>query len=89
MEKKDEYMSEDEAREFLNAAAGIDKYLQYIMRELEHAEEMIYNENLSAANYIYWKTKKEVLSEVRDKYCSFLDSKRNNVNVEIPDDLPF
>lgn len=49
--------------------ASIDEFLQYLMAELEDAEEMLYNSNLSASNYIYWRARKDTLSELRDEYC--------------------
>ena len=55
----------------LNEAAGIDEHLQFIMRELEHCDDMIYNENLSAAHFVYWMARKETLQQMRDNYCSF------------------
>ncbi len=55
----------------LNEAAGIDEHLQFIMKELEHCDDMLYNENLSAAHFIYWMTRKETLQQMRDNYCSF------------------
>lgn len=60
---------------FLNKAAGIDKHLEFIMRELEHCDDMLYNENLSAANFIYWQTRKEAFKEIRDDYCEFKKSR--------------
>lgn len=53
----------------LFTAADIDEYLQYIMRELEHCDDVLYGENLSATHFIYWKTRKEAFEEMRDKYC--------------------
>lgn len=46
-----------------------DPFLIYLMNELEHADDMLYNENLSAANYIHWQSRKQTLTELRDKYC--------------------
>lgn len=52
-----------------------DKHMEDIMRELEHCDDMLYNENLSAANYIYWKARKDTLVEMRDSYSNWLNSK--------------
>lgn len=54
----------------LKQVAGFDEHLEYIMAELEHCDDMIYNENLSASNYIYWKSRKDCLLEMRDNYCA-------------------
>ena len=59
----------EDVRKMLNMIAGIDEHLEYIMAELEHCDDMIYGENLSAANFIYWQTRKECLQELRDNYC--------------------
>lgn len=59
----------EDIRKMLSRAAGIDEHLEHIMRELEHCDDMIYNENLSAAHFIYWQTRKECLQEMRDNYC--------------------
>ena len=64
-------LKEKDVIEVLNEVGGIDKHLQYIMNELEHCDDMIYNENLSAAHFIYWRTRKETLLEMRDNYCKF------------------
>lgn len=49
--------------------AGIDEFLQYLMAELEDAEEILYNSNLSSSNYIHWRARRDTLAELRDKYC--------------------
>ena len=53
----------------LKRAGGIDDHLEFVMRELEHCDDMIYNENLNASHFIYWQARKEALKEVRDNYC--------------------
>ena len=60
----------EDIKKALYKAGGIDEHLQYIMRELEHCDDMLYHENLSAAHFIYWMTRKELLQELRDEYCS-------------------
>jgi len=63
----------EDVRKMLNRIAGIDEHLEYIMKELEHCDDMIYNENLSAAHFIYWMTRKETLQEMRDSYCDMIN----------------
>ena len=53
-----------------------DKHMEDIMRELEYCDDMIYNENLSASNYIYWKARKDTLIEMRDSYANWLNTKK-------------
>lgn len=60
----------EDIKKLLNRAAGIDEHLEHIMAELEHCDDMIYNENLSASHFIYWMTRKEVLLDMRDSYCN-------------------
>lgn len=62
-------MNDEDIRNLLRKAGGMDNYLTYIMRELEACEEIIYKENLSAANYIYWKARRDAFSDMRDEYC--------------------
>lgn len=62
-------MTDNDVKELLKKAGGIDDHLSYIMRELENCEEILYSENLSAANYIYWKSRRDAFSEMRDEYC--------------------
>lgn len=61
----------DDIRKELSRAAGIDEHLEHIMAELEHCDDMLYNENLPAAHFIYWMAKKETLQDMRDNYCKF------------------
>ena len=63
-------MEEKDVFDILWEAGGIDAFLQYIMKELEHCDDMIYKENLSSSHFIYWKTRKDTLSEIRDYYCN-------------------
>lgn len=60
---------EKDVKDLLKQAAGWDDVITYVMRELEHCDDMIYNENLSAANYIYWMSRKETLQQVRNVWC--------------------
>ena len=60
---------EKDVKDLLKQAAGWDDVITYVMRELEHYDDMIYNENLSAANYIYWMSRKETLQQVRNVWC--------------------
>jgi len=54
---------------------NMDPFLQHLMAELETAEDMLYKENLSAANYIHWKARKDTLAELRDAYCAAANEK--------------
>ena len=45
---------------------GWDDVITFVMAEVEHCDDMLYHENLSSSNYIYWKSRKDVLLEVRD-----------------------
>ena len=54
---------------------GSDNFLEDLMKELEWAEEIVYGENLTSSNYIYWKTRYETLKEIKNKYCDYLDKK--------------
>ena len=54
---------------------GEDEFLETLMKELEWSENMIYGENLTAANYIYWKTRCETIKEIKNKYCDYLNEK--------------
>ena len=56
----------EDIKKMLQQAAGWDEVITFVMKELEHCDDMIYNENLSAANFIYWQTRKETLKQVRD-----------------------
>jgi len=53
-----------------------DEHMRDIMRELEHCDDMIYNENLTPVNYIYWKSRKDALIEMRDSYSNWLNKKQ-------------
>ena len=44
----------EDIKKMLQQAAGWDEVITFVMKELEHCDDMIYNENLSAANFIYW-----------------------------------
>lgn len=74
---KDEELKEVDLVELLKKArwGGEDEFLETLMKELEWCEEMVYNENLSAANYIYWKTRCETLKRIKNKYCEYLNKK--------------
>lgn len=49
-----------------------DPFLQFIMRELEYAEEAKYSSNLSPCEYIRLQARYEALKDVRDEYCKTL-----------------
>ena len=53
-------------------AGGENKFLTMLMEELEWAEDTLFDANLSAANYIYYKTRYETLKEIKNKYCDYL-----------------
>ena len=46
-----------------------DPVLEYIMRELEYAEEAKYSQNVSPCEYIRLQARYEAFKEMRDKYC--------------------
>lgn len=56
----------ENVEKILKTLAGWDDVITFVMAEVEHCDDMLYNENLSAANYIYWKSRKDALLEVRD-----------------------
>lgn len=66
----------ENVEKLLKDVAGIDEHLEFIMRELEHCDDMIYNENLSSSSFIYWFSRKNALQEVRDSYCKLRDKTR-------------
>lgn len=49
-----------------------DSFLEFVMRELEYAEEAKYSQNLSSCEYIRLQSRYETLKEVRDEYCKTL-----------------
>lgn len=60
----------EDIKKALQKVAGWDDVITFVMKEVEHCDDMIYNENLSASNYIYWKSRKDALLEVRDIWCN-------------------
>ena len=54
---------------------GVDEFKQYIMKELDWAEEQLYDEHLPPIRYIEVKSKYDTLKAVRDKYCEFINKK--------------
>lgn len=59
----------EDIKKLLQKAAGWDDVITFVMEEVEHCDDVIYNENLSASHYIYWKSRKDALLEVRDIWC--------------------
>lgn len=55
--------------------AGIDEYLQTIMKELDWAEEQLYDPNITPIKYIEVKAKYDTLKGMRDAYCKFIKKK--------------
>lgn len=47
-------------------------FLEFVMKELEYAEEAKYNDNLSPCEYIRLQARYEAFKEVRDEYCKTL-----------------
>ncbi len=64
-------LTEKEVKDWLNAAAGNDEHIQYIMEELEKCDDMLYSDDLSPEARSYWEVRKQTLLQVRDNYCKF------------------
>lgn len=53
----------------LCAAFGIDKFSQWIMKQLDYVEDQLYESQISSPRYIELKSRHQTLKEVRDTYC--------------------
>lgn len=53
-------------------ALGIDPFAQKIMKELDWAEEQLYDPNITPIRYIEIKARYDTLKELRDTYCSLI-----------------
>lgn len=73
----------------LCAILGIDAFTQWIMKQLDHVEDQLYESELSSPRYIELKSKHQALKEVRDAYHLFTQNKLNKApEKEAVDDTP-
>ena len=63
--------------------AGIDEYLQTIMKELDWAEEQLYDPAITPIKYIEVKARYETLKEMRDAYCRYRSKSKNKKNQKL------
>ena len=54
----------------LCAVFGIDKFTQWVMKQLDYVEDQLYESEISSPRYIELKSRYQTLKEVRDAYCS-------------------
>lgn len=59
----------------LSKVLNIDPFTQYIMKELDEAEDDVHSENLSHDDSIAKKARYELLLQIRDAYADYINNK--------------
>lgn len=54
---------------------GVDEFTQFIMKELDQAEDQLYDPQLTPIRYIEIRSRYDAFKEVRDTYCKFIADK--------------